>query len=191
MADQRNERDLLGHAVQRLRAGEAEPGLAIRGRIASPLRPRSPLLRPISLAVEPRRLLHGRHPFRFEQVHARVWKVVESAGVVEVEVREHDVAHVLWFEPQPLHLADGRELLAKIGAEQREKESTEPAARVAHVTRAKTGVHQGEAVRGFDQQAVAAQCTARHEAGCATVHEAAAEGAGRDAVQMVDADYQG
>jgi hypothetical protein len=57
--------------------------------------------------------------------------------VVEVEVREHDVAHVGGLVAQRFDLPHRRHLFAKVGAQQREEKAAQAAARVGHVTQPK------------------------------------------------------
>ena len=95
--------------------------------------------------------------------------------MIEVEMREHDVAHIVRIEPQPFDLADGGELLAKIRAQQPQEEPAQPAAWIVHVARAEAGVHQDQVAASLDEQAVATQRTARHHARCPAVDEPAAE----------------
>src|SRR5690349_523236 len=98
---------------------------------------RRPLLRPVALPVEPGAARDGGVAFALHQMHRRARKVVEAAGMIEIEVRQHDMAHVARVESQPLGLAT------------RELSATDEAARAA-------------------------------------IHESAAEGACRDAIQVKD-----
>ena len=72
-------------------------------------------------------------------------KVVQSPGMVEIEMREHDVAHVLGIEAEPLDLADGGHLLAELRTHQCQEERTQAPPRIGHVAQAEPGVHQHQA----------------------------------------------
>jgi len=100
---------------------ESEPRLAAVHAIDAPVGACRPLLRAEPLPVEPRPLLNGVVAFLGEHVHRRVREVVEPSGVIEVEVCEDDVAHLAGVVTELLGLAYRRELLGKIGCDQREK----------------------------------------------------------------------
>ncbi len=60
----------------------------------------------VALALFEGLALHRRLVLNVEDVHLRVREVGQSAGMVEVEVRQHDVAHVVSTKAQALHLPD-------------------------------------------------------------------------------------
>lgn len=105
----------------------------------------------------------------------RLREVVQTAGVVEIEVRQHDVANVLGPEAEAFDLADGGHFLTKIGAQQGQEEAAQTATRVRDVTQTEAGVDEGEAFVAFNQQAVAAQPAALGQRSSPPVHETAAE----------------
>jgi hypothetical protein len=76
-------------------------------------------LRSETLAVEPSPLPGCIVTLYFEHVNRSVRKIVQSTGVIEVEVSEHDVPHVARVVAKPLHLAHGRHLRPEIRAHQR------------------------------------------------------------------------
>jgi hypothetical protein len=122
---------------------------------------------------------------RLHHVHPGLGEVLQSAGVVEVEVGQDDVAHVLGIEPQPLHLADRGLFLAKAYVEQGMKGAAEARVRLAHILQAVAGVDQHQAVAiGLDQQALADD--ASEQAFAEAVEDGTAEGAVGAAVQVVD-----
>ena len=43
---------------------------------------------------------------RGQHMHGGMRKIIETAGVIEIEVREHDVPHIPSVEAQSLDLAD-------------------------------------------------------------------------------------
>ena len=150
--------------------------------IGAPSAATAPLLRSIALAVEPRRLGQRALLFLFEQMHLRVWKIIEAAGVIEIEVGQHDVTHVRRGPAEPLDLPDGRHLLAKVGAQECQEQATQACLRIAHVLQPEPGVDQDQPLLGFDQQAMAAQASAAEDAAGASVHQASSERTRRDAI---------
>lgn len=81
---------------------------------------------PETPACHPGRLREGVVALLPQHVNACDRKVVEPAGMVEVEVGEHDVLHVCSVVAQALDLAHGRHLLAEVGAQQLEEEPARP-----------------------------------------------------------------
>src|SRR5690606_24987375 len=106
-AEQGNERDAREFLDGTHRI-ETEPRVAFTGLMEPPSLTRSPLLRAKALPVKPGFLLHGVIALRLQQVDARFGKVVESAGVIEIEMREHDMSHVACTETQPFDLPHRR-----------------------------------------------------------------------------------
>src|SRR4051812_40287993 len=158
-----------------------------------------PLVWPIAEALHtPRPRSRGRHRevvLGAVHVHARVREVGQAPGMVEVEVRQHDVGDVGRRMPQPLHLANSgllrvelravaeprvhvaRQLAARRvggGVEPRPREERAPwPPQPLDVDRPKAGVHEDESLPRLDEKAVADEW--RH-----------AERAQRAAVQVVD-----
>src|SRR3954465_9514118 len=185
VADQRDEQDVFGEALQPSHAVEAEPRLAFTGPVRAPVGPRTPLLRTAPPAGEHRspplrRLLLGE-----EHVHGGARKVVEAARMIEVEVRQHDVAYVARVEAEPLDLADRRHLLAEFRSEEREEELAQAFARARAVAQPEAGIDEHQFVCRFDEQAVAGEPGANPES--AAVEEGAARGTSRDGVDVMDA----
>lgn len=127
---------------------------------------------------------HRRLVLRRVDVHARVRKIADSPGVVQVQVCKHDVAHVGRFETQALDLIER----ALDRAEARPSDGEEPAAEAVHrmedVLHAQPCVHEYEALLGLDQQAVANEVGSRKEP--AIPKQAGHAGAKRRAVEVVD-----
>jgi hypothetical protein len=120
------------------------------------------------------------------EMHGGVRKVVQPAGMVEVEMREHSMAHVARIEAQALLLAHRGHLLAEFRVEQPEEESAQALLRLRDVAQAEAGVDQHQAGVGLGKQAVARELAAAHERFGAPVHEPAAKRAGGNAIEMVD-----
>jgi hypothetical protein len=123
-------------------------------------------------------------------VNGRVRKILDPAGMVEIEMADDDVANVLAAMAQRLDLADRRILLAKADAVQRAKEFRDAliglAVRVIDILQAVTGVDQHEAVAiRLDQQAMADE-VAEH-AFAAPVEQRAPDRAIGAAIEMVNA----
>ena len=107
--------------------------------------------------------------------------------MVEVEVGEHDVAHVGAIETQPLDLARRRHLLAEIRADQSEEEPAQAAARVGHVAQPEPGIDQHQALARLHEQAMAAQVPAFEDVRRTPVHQPPAKRTGGDAVEVMHA----
>ena len=116
-------RAMSGGAVQGAHAVEAEPAFALAAGVGGPVVPRRPLLRAEALAVQPRAPGFGVLPLAGEQVHPRARKVVEPAGMVEIEMRQHDVAHVGGAETKLFDLSHGSHLLAELGRQEAQEEA--------------------------------------------------------------------
>src|SRR5690606_35287492 len=132
--------NLLRQAFELSHAVESEPGLALAAFVDLPVRAGAPLLRPEPLAVEPGLLRRGIVALGPHQVHGCPREVVEPSRVIEVEVRENDVAHVARRKTERLDLADRGHLLAEIRLEQGDEEATQPRPRRGNVAQAEAGV---------------------------------------------------
>src|SRR3712207_243991 len=109
--------------------------------------------------------------------------------MVEIEMGEHDVAHVGGREAERLDLADRGLLLAQLDVEHRAHRAGDARLgrpmRVVDVLEAVAGVDEDEAAVGLDQQAVADEMAL--EALAAPVEQPAAERAIGAAIEMMDA----
>ena len=182
---ERNGEDRVGQPREVAHGGEALPRLA-GARVAVPLGVVGPMARPVALALGEGRL-HRRGVLVGVQVHRRRGKVREAAGVVEVEVRDQDVAHVLGVEAEAAHVLDGRGGAPRVDAGDGGEGSAEAPRRVAQIVGADAGVDEHEAARGrLDEQAVRHHVAALEEAAVA-VHEAPRDRTHRGAIEVVHA----
>ena len=94
----------------------------------------------------------------------RVREVGQAAGVVRVEVGEHDVGDVAGREPQRRHLCRRRLGGVEDRADQEHERPAEPGGALLDVGDPDAGVHEREPVGPFDEQAVGDQ-VARHHGG--------------------------
>jgi hypothetical protein len=104
-------------------------------------------------------------------MNLRLREVGDAADVIEVEVRNHDVPHVIPAEAEGFHLCDGSLLEIKDRpTEEPYRPQPGPGARA--VVGAEAGVDEDEAVVGLDQQHVADQRCGRqtHRAAVEVVH---------------------
>jgi hypothetical protein len=83
-------------------------------------------------------------------VHLRPWKVGQSAGVVQVEVGQHDVPDVLHRETEPDDLP-GRRLCRIAGRAKQGRENAHERCRSGIVPEPKTGIDQQESVVRLDE----------------------------------------
>jgi hypothetical protein len=88
-------------------------------------------------------------------VDARSGEVRQASRMIEVEVREDDVAHVFALEAERLELGQGGHLsLRRVEAHHRTEEWTEPA-QLAHVVETDARIDERETMpRGLEQQAM-------------------------------------
>jgi hypothetical protein len=104
--------------------------------------------------------------------------------VIEVEMREDDVAHVSGREPERLDLPHRRELDAKVRIEEPEKEPAEPLGGCGDIAEPVPGIDEHEPDIGLHEHAPACELAAK--ARRAAVHQAAPERARGDAVEMMN-----
>src|SRR5690606_23895720 len=166
---------------------EAVPRLAVAGRVEVPAGPRRPLLRAIAHAIQHRLARDRGVVLRREEVDGGVREVVEAAGVVEIEVRQHDVTDVARAEAEALDLPHRRHLFAELRAHEPQEHLAQATARIQDVEAAEAGIDQHERIRGLDEDAVTRELAALEERRGAIVHQFAAEWTGRDAIEMVHA----
>ena len=185
VTEQRHEHDLGRQPLEVAHALEAVPALACHAIVRGPPLVAAPLLGAVALAIERGALAHGILDLGTQHVHGRRGKIVEAAGVVEVEMGQHDVAHVGRAVAQCLDLAHGRQLLAKVRIEQAQEEPREPLRGISYVGEAVARIEQHEATVGLDEHAMARKLAAYVVR--AQIHQPAAERARGDAVEVVHA----
>jgi len=112
MREKRDEQNIRGNSFELANAVETEPRLPTFARVNDPVRTSRPLRWPVSHPVHRRRLREGCVSLACEEVYARAWEVVETAGVIEIEVRQENVANVLSVEAERFDLPYGRHFLA-------------------------------------------------------------------------------
>ncbi len=89
------------------------------------------------------------------QVHAGVREVGQAAGVVEVQVGEHDVAYVGRVVAEPGHLLERGLVLGQRGSGPAEEVRAQGVLGICDVHLADAGLDQDQAVVELQQQAVA------------------------------------
>ena len=100
---ERHHQDFRRQSGQIAHAFEPEPALA-RGAIAAPFDGIVPLSRPVAVAIE-RRQAQGRGAqFGIHHMHGRVREILDAAGMVEIEMGQDDVAHIVGPQPETLDL---------------------------------------------------------------------------------------
>ncbi|MDB5940108.1 MAG: hypothetical protein JWP77_2472, partial [Polaromonas sp.] len=73
-------------------------------------------LGPEALSVKPGFLLHGVILLELHQMNLRVGKIIEPTSVIEVQMRQHNVAHIGGRKTELLYLPHSGHVLTKIGA---------------------------------------------------------------------------
>ena len=96
---ERHDQDFRRHADQLAHAGKAEPAFSL-GRIALPIDVPIPLHRPIPLAIEPAALRSCGVELGAKDVDRGIREIFDAAGVVKIQVRQYDVAHIGSAEPE-------------------------------------------------------------------------------------------
>ena len=168
----------------RLDGLEAHPGLAARA-VHSPARTVRPLRRPVAPLLGEAMGVHSRLMLDIENVHDGVREVAHATRMVEVEVRQDQVAHVGRGEAEAADLRKRCLGLIERGAHAHQEQATEALDRTGDIARAQPRVDEDEAVIGLDEQAVADEPGSPQQAGM-PVHEPAAGGTHRPAVEVVD-----
>lgn len=117
-------------------------------------------------------------------VDSRIGKVRNAAGVIEIEVREDDVLHIVRRKAE-------RPNLGERGLFPREPWRYHPQPRLAEprgrldITRPEPRIHEQEAARRLDEEHVADHSRSLEKA-APTVHEPRAHRAERGGIEMVD-----
>ncbi len=150
---QRHHQDFGRHADQLADARKAEPAFAL-GRIALPIDIPIPLHLAIPLAVEPAILRSRSLQLGAEDVHRRIREIFDAAGVVEIEMRQNDVANIGGRETEVFDLSQSGIRLAQPDTIGNSKKRAEPS-RLRHVAHAEPGVDEHQPDFGLDQQAMA------------------------------------
>lgn len=153
MSEERHQRYVGVEAVE-ARHGVQSQDLIACVRVGAPARPMVKLLSQVAKALGSRGILHGPIVLGAVQVNGRIGKVGESAGVVQVQVSHHDVAHVRRGQAETLDLANGGLLGIEHGAGEG-AEGPGKSHRAAYLAQPKPGVDEDQAVAlGLEQQAV-------------------------------------
>ena len=92
--------------------------------------------------------------FGAKDVHRRIGEIFDAAGVVKVEMRQHDMAHIGGAEAQLFDLSQSGVGLAQSDAIGNSKKRAEPL-RLRDVAHAKPGIDEHQPDFGFDQKAMA------------------------------------
>lgn len=99
VAGQRHQQHLVVKIVERPHRIKAEPALAA-GSIAAPAAVIAPLLRTKTLPLQPALPHWCRIQLPLQQMHACVGKVADAARMVEIEMRQDNMAYILWFKTE-------------------------------------------------------------------------------------------
>src|SRR3954454_12740955 len=103
MASQWNDQQIGRQSVESLNALETIPCLADIRQVDPPVVGSRPLLWTKPLPVHPRSLLERIVAFPAHQVHRCVREVVETTGMVEVQMAQHDMADIARIESEPFN----------------------------------------------------------------------------------------
>ena len=108
MTSERDQQDFGRQTFEVTNGVEPETAFTPAKRIKRPVGGLVPLLRAIAFSRDERTAapLIGDFLFARGDVNARVREILESAGMIEVEMRHDDVADVGWCEAQAAYLRD-------------------------------------------------------------------------------------
>ena len=172
--DQGHQQDVVGQHRDGL---EALPGLAL-DVVGLPPRDVGPVRGEVAEPLAEHRV-HGRVVLGPPDVHRRVREVGQAAGVVRVEVGQHDVGDVAGREPQRRHLRRRRLGRVEDRADQEHERPAQPGGALLDVGDPDAGVHEREPVGPLDEQAVGDQVAGHHGGQLTT------QGPHRPAVEVV------
>ncbi len=147
VASQRDQDYARGDLVKLLGCGETSPLLPSRV-VFNDFGLMCPLSGSVARLLEPRRGGDGAEGLGRGDVNLGVREVGQTADVVQVEVRDDDVADIVTREPELLDLVGGGFVVAEDGSEKVAQRSDPPGGFGA-VVRAEAGVDQHQAAVGF------------------------------------------
>lgn len=139
------------HSVHRLKP---KPPFA-KHLMSMPARPMGQVRGPVAPPGTGRCARGGGVQFALMNMHCGVGKVREPTGVVQVQVRGHNVPYVIPRKTQGLDLGQSRCRLGQARAGHPHPTATKSTHGVMHICSAYAGLHQDKARAGFKQQAVA------------------------------------
>jgi hypothetical protein len=182
---QRYKENLRRQAVEAAHRAEAVPGLPARF-VPLPLRHILPLLRPIAPPRDetPPPPLGGIQ-FRRHHMHDGVGEVLEAAGMIEVEMGEHDVTHILRPKAKLLDAPKRGLLRIKLDIEQVDIKPAQAWVWLTGVFQPEAGIDQNQPAIGFDEQAMTHESAER--APTRAIHQRTADRAEGPAIEVVDA----
>lgn len=118
----------------------------------------------------------------------RLGKVGQTAGMVEIQMGQHNMPNVFGSEAQLPDLGQRRIPLLELDIVEYGKKTTQPPMGMKNIAGAKTGVNQHQPVIiRFDQQAVADQ--ARRQPLAETIKQRATDRTHATAVQMMNSHW--
>lgn len=155
--------------------------------MASPADALIPLLRAVAVAADKAFAIGGRIPLAIEDMDRCLREILDPAGVIEVKMREDDVANVLGLEPLRFDLAPGRIVVPQLDAVGDEEKPAQALPHAVNVAQTEALVDQHEARhRCLDKQAVAYKL-AQSRLARPAVHQPSAQGTHRSAIEVMDA----
>ena len=153
VADERHEEKLGWKALDRPHRVETEPWLTA-ALVPNPRGPVLPVHRPIAMALEQRSWVRRGVELVARDMHLRTRKIRQATCVIEIEVRHHDVPHIVRFETESLDVAD-QGFSLRIEARPRDPVEHTPEARSAiEVVVPKPCIHHDKTRVGLDDEAM-------------------------------------
>ena len=114
-----------------------------------------PMLCLVSILFYPRGAGHGCTILRLEDVESGFWEVTQTTRMIDVEVRDENVADVIGGKTEPLHLTESRFIRRKSRSHHPYEGCSQSSRRVLEVIEPDTRVDEDQALFSLDEQAMA------------------------------------
>ena len=130
---------------------ETVPRLALRS-VKSPLRAMPEMAGTIPRAMAERFGIHRRVMLRRVNMDARSGEIGQPSGMIEVEMGQNNVPHILGFVSQPGDPGQRRRCGITIRMGEEPEPGTKTAVRIGDILRSQSGIHEDETFIALDQQ---------------------------------------
>ena len=152
VARKRDHQDFRWKAVERVHRVESEPLLASGYTVSLPVTNAVPLGRAVP-ALRDEATAHslGGLALHVHHMHACMGEILEAARMIEIEVREDDVADVAWGISERFDLVQRSLAHPEADVQHAAEQKAQPWMRVLNVLGAIAGIHQNEPLIGLNQ----------------------------------------
>ncbi len=146
MTEERNQQDFR-RETQRYRSSIQSEPVSLRWPIGTPTRSMFELARDVSPMTRP-----GVGQLFLGHMHRRVRKVSESARVIGIAMREHDVAHLLGPKAKALNSPDSGIRFVELKPRHVDQLLPQPFHRILYIQQANACINQGQATLILQQE---------------------------------------